>query len=141
MNELSWLLYMANVLPNLGTTLGLLSAPLFLGAAFSIGFCIFGQDDATREFRSGEGHVEIASAEENTKKLRSLFAKPAWIFSLLFLAFVTGAILSPTRETMYAIAASEMGEKVATSPTGQKALRAIDAWLDRQIEGEPPAAE
>lgn len=48
-------------------------------------------------------------------------------------------IFIPNKSTIYAIAASEMGEDAMQSKTGGKALRALNAWLDRQIEGEPEA--
>jgi MFS family permease len=46
------------------------------------------------------------------------------------------AVLIPSQNTIYAIAASEMGETALKTETGGKAMRALNAWLDRQIDGE-----
>lgn len=43
----------------------------------------------------------------------------------------------PSKDTIYAIAASEMGERALASPTGDRAVKALNAWLDRQIAREP----
>lgn len=40
---------------------------------------------------------------------------------------------TPTRETVYAIAASEMGEQALKTPLAGKAEKALEAWLDKQI--------
>lgn len=57
------------------------------------------------------------------------------IVKLVPLLWVVAAIL-PTKDTVYAIAASELGEKVVASQLSDKAKKAIDAWLDKQIKGE-----
>lgn len=45
----------------------------------------------------------------------------------------TLAVVLPSRETIYAIAASQMDEQALKSDIGAKTFRALDAWLDRQI--------
>jgi hypothetical protein len=55
------------------------------------------------------------------------------------IAFVAAGVVTvfvPSNGTLYAIAASEMGEEVLNSETGGKAVEALNAWLDRQI-GKP----
>jgi len=49
-------------------------------------------------------------------------------------SLVVASALIPSRETIYAIAASEVGEDVLQSKTGGKAVQALDAWLDKQIK-------
>ena len=46
-----------------------------------------------------------------------------------------GAIL-PGKNTMYAIAASEMGQKAFESRVGNKALQAVEKWIDLQLQGK-----
>ena len=45
---------------------------------------------------------------------------------------LTAAI--PGKDTMYAIAASEMGEKILKTETAGKVQQALSAWLDAQIK-------
>lgn len=123
MNQLSWLLYLADVAGSSGWAI----CGVFVISALVVAITL-----VAAPLSEGE-----AITEEN---------RPKWLKILK--TFAASAIISfvlmtliPAKETVYAIAASEIGEQVATSPTGQKALRAIDAWLDRQIEGEKPAAE
>jgi hypothetical protein len=57
-------------------------------------------------------------------------------FALACIAASSAAIFIPSRSTVYAIAASELGERALTTQTGNKAVQALNAWLDRQIKGE-----
>ena len=50
------------------------------------------------------------------------------------LAVVLVSCLFPSKDTMYAIAASETGEEVLNSGVGTRATKALEAWLDKQIE-------
>lgn len=45
-------------------------------------------------------------------------------------------VFVPQKNTVYAIAASEVGEEVLKSETADKAMTALNAWLDRQIAGQ-----
>lgn len=40
------------------------------------------------------------------------------------------AVASPSKETIYMIAASEAGETVIKTPTGQRAIEAVNRYLD-----------
>lgn len=53
------------------------------------------------------------------------------------IAILLGAIATilPSKNTVYAIAASELGEQVLVSNTGKKAVAALEAWLDAQVKG------
>lgn len=144
MNTLSWYLYLANVLPNIGTALGILAVPAFIAAASCIGCWLFATGTEVLGGYVGDSRCQrevLRTADQATKDLKRLFVWPARIFSTVFVVFTIGCILSPTRETMYAIAASEVGEDVLNSPTGSKAVRALDAWLDRQIAPTAAAAQ
>lgn len=63
--------------------------------------------------------------------------RPTWlkilrwsVISLAFFGLVKAVI--PTKDTVYAIAASEVGEQVIESPTAKKAVDALNRWLDKQ---------
>jgi hypothetical protein len=52
------------------------------------------------------------------------------------LAFFLSGVIScclPSQTTMYAIAASQMGEQALKTPLAGKAGKALEAWLDKQI--------
>lgn len=48
-----------------------------------------------------------------------------------FLLIVSALI--PSKDTLYAIAASEIGEQAYKSELGQKASKAIEMWIDSQL--------
>lgn len=107
MNQLSWLLYWGNVAENLGDlTVGLVILCGF--GTFTAFFCIL------------EGRMESA------KKFTVLFP-------VLGILFATISAFMPSQTTVYAIAASQMGEQALKSPIASKATQALTAWLDKQI--------
>ena len=115
MNSLSWMIYLAEVSGNLSALteiIAVASIIVFLGWPI--------RNAWLRDFMDGNGVCKAPA-----KKL----VGAAIIAS-------TVSLLTPTSDTVYAIAASEMGEEVIKSPTATKAMKALDAWLDRQIAGE-----
>lgn len=126
MNSLSWMIYFADVVGGALVILGLLmfATAIFAGGATAIGFFkreenrSYGAED--RDFQAGQ-RLFVAGRGK------------LWIPLVLAIAVV----FTPSRETIYAIAASEMGETALNSETGGKAVQALNAWLDRQIAGEP----
>lgn len=105
MNELSWLIYLAEVFGNLGV----LAAIVMIIAGFTTGLCT------------------ILHAVEN---------EAFWVHKPLLLVTAVAALLAtvvPSKNTIYAIAASEMGEKALNTPVVNKATKALEAWLDKQI--------
>ena len=49
------------------------------------------------------------------------------------IALVVVSLAVPSKDTVYAIAASEVGEEIVKSETAGKAVKALNAWLDKQI--------
>lgn len=118
MNELSWLIYAADVAGDANIVCsfifyaGLAALPIYAlvkGAARAFNY----------DFQRDPVTPPIASVS------RALWLPVA-------IAGVIGVIV-PSSGTLYAIAASEMGENVLNSETGGKAVEALNAWLDRQI--------
>lgn len=118
MNTLSWLIYLADVAGDIDSLLAFIS----LAATF---FLILWVCAAFVMFDEG--------SPEDWKVWRRLggFA----LLPIFFGSVILGALV-PAKTTVYAIAASEMGEKALSTETGNKAFKALNAWLDRQIEGE-----
>lgn len=105
MNDLSWMIYAADVADGLSTF------TLFAGF---VAFACF----VTKAIARADG--------ECTSTPVALFGVASAILWLMCAAI-------PAKETVYAIAASEMGEEVAQSETAGKAIKALNAWLDKQI--------
>lgn len=119
MNQLSWLIYWADIAGSAGGWFNIIAFFSLLPLLGGI-FCLMASTD-------------WAMSEEDANGLRK-FAFRALCFSLpTFLVFLLLSILTPAKETVYAIAASEVGEEVINSPTMGKAARALESWLDRQI--------
>lgn len=109
MNNLSWMIYLADALGSLGKLLvvaGAISA-LVGGIAWVVSH-------------------DLSDGSE----VRPRFTK---LVLFGFGACALSAIL-PSKGTIYAIAASEYGEEVLKSETASKAVKALDAWLERQID-------
>lgn len=106
MNTLSWFLYFAGIAQELKVLV------IIIGSIFGI----------------GGGMMLLFSLVEQAKPVFSP-TKPL-IVGLVLLLF--GALL-PSSNTIYAIAVSEMGEKVVMSETGQKALEAVNRWISKQL--------
>lgn len=122
MNELSWLIYAADVAGSVKTVAVVGSIAIGMGCALST----FG----------GLMICSSSWSDEDEKKTgRSLLnAWKKWVIA--FSSLVAIASLTPSQSTIYAIAASEMGERVITSETGGKAVKALNAWLDKQVAGD-----
>lgn len=67
---------------------------------------------------------------------------PQEVTGVLKKAFVLGvvclfvAVATPSKQTLYAIAASELGEEAYKSALGQKAMKALESFIDKQIPKE-----
>jgi hypothetical protein len=108
-NSLSWMIYWAGVCDHMQGVFICISVAGFM-ASFIVG---------------------AAAAENGPKVLRYLkITAPVVVIGALLAAF------TPSKNTLYAIAASEFGEEALKSPEATKARAALNAWLDKQIEPE-----
>jgi hypothetical protein len=87
-----------------------------------------------------EGHWtdHIIAQKKWFIRIPTMFSTSALIVALIY-------PLIPAKETVYAIAASEIAEEVVTDPrvlqTTNKAFAAVDAWLDKQLEDKNAKAQ
>lgn len=122
MNDLSWMLYWADVLPSLSVTVTVLSAVSGLAAIILVPTVfIIGEDDGWSVVKRGVRAIR--------------YPLYAW------LALLAAAQFVPSRDTFYAIAASEMGEEALKSPIASKAGKALENWLDQQLADEKGEAK
>ena len=118
MNTLSWLIYLADVAGDLDGLLYFVSVISVLCVFCWVGVAVvLGEEKPKTEAWKAWGRVGFYAIA------------PIFFLSWIFSAFV------PAKETVYAIAASELGESALKSETASKAFKALNAWLDRQIAG------
>lgn len=125
MNSLSWMIYIADVTDNLDWVFSTLFLVSIIAGIVCIAFGIGMKDE----------HSD--PSPDDWKMWRRAVT---WTVIAFFGATIIGSVI-PSKETIYAIAASEMGERALQTPTAGKAFKALDAWLDRQIAGEPAETE
>lgn len=124
MNSLSWFLYFADVVSRVGD----MSAFIVFGVVALLGFgLVFSPLIAIMLDEIGFAeHIPIRTVVKTVL----IF----WCSALLVYVIV------PAKNTMYAIAASEMGEKLAQNQAVQgiasDATKALQQWIKRQIEPE-----
>lgn len=114
MNNLSWLIWFADVSAKVGGTSALLSVIMLIASVFFISLVFFYHEEKRIEGHYvGEGRDrEYVNTSYQTlypyKYLRKYVAIPI----ILFLLFLTLAVTVPSRDGIYLIAASQIGEQV-----------------------------
>lgn len=128
MNSLSWLLYFAGIAGPLTSALALVAWILVVVLGLSafaggISYALFSETSTydSADVKSSK-LIKKAAVLKWLKGLPKLLAVPCVCFLL------SGLI--PPKETLYLIAASEVGEEVVTSPTMTKAIDALNRLLD-----------
>jgi hypothetical protein len=131
MNSLSWMIYAAELTGSASAFSTFLSCASGVAAgAATFAYVITDSKPIVWSWEdAGQKHQRATTVNAQAKGL----IRPALISML---AFGVAATLLPSKSTVYAIAASEMGEKALSTPTASKAIKALDAWLDRQIAGD-----
>jgi hypothetical protein len=132
MNSVSWFVYLADALANLKSALfGILFFGIPAAIALTVGGIVIRSGDW-----SWVKDTDRKFWEERRKQCASA-AKVAWPV-VAVLVIVNIAI--PSKNTMYAIAASEVGERVLKSEAAQEmasdATKALQQWIKRQIAPE-----
>lgn len=123
MNQLSWLIYWADVAPSLSqavfTTLILLLIA-YLGTTYI--FNLLSND--------AEHPCDLDPKADHYRRINLFLVVP------MIVTLVSTSLIPSNRETYYAIAASEVGEEIVKSETAGKAMQALNNWLDDQMESE-----
>jgi len=140
MNSLSWLLFWADVLPQLASWLCFAAFFAFLGlmVSFILGVTdILG--DASKVERlydhtKGE-YVFAEKTETSTYAMARRFQKIGYFAPLAFLLWGS-SFLVPTKDTFYLIAASETGEQVLKTPEFEKIRKVINNYLDKTVAAD-----
>jgi uncharacterized membrane protein YcgQ (UPF0703/DUF1980 family) len=127
MNQLSWLIYLAGTSGYIGGWLAFFAVVTFILCLFLTLWYFF------------------SATDKNSEHPTPPPPRAAPLMYVLFIFFLVTSTAMPNRETVLAIAASEMGEKLANNAhmvqTTNKAFAALDRWLDSQIAAEEPKKE
>lgn len=135
MNSLSWLIYLADVISGLSVVsvilffvFGLASIVLFIASCVTY-------LDANNEYSIGNEDVR-----ERRMGLHHFWKEHFSTAIKIEVAVLILAIFVPSKNTVYAIAASEMGERVLKSEQVQgvasDATKALQIWIRKQIDTE-----
>lgn len=132
MNQISWLIYLANVLQNVGGVLVFFGIIVFIIAIAYFVYSLSIANQCSQYNQDDKDNIEFLNLARKTRR---------WCPALVTAAFVlwTAAAFCPSQETVLAIAASQVGEQVLKSPTATLAEQALNSWLKKQIT-PPPAA-
>jgi len=135
MNNLSWMIYLAELSGSVSGFLTFLAIASAVVAIASIAGWLSTMGNPYC-WSWDDKDMKIADHKRVHHQLRRIAPRAA----VALLVFGLTSTFLPSKGTVYAIAASEMGEQLLDTPTAGKAVKALDAWLDRQIAGDTPPA-
>ena len=131
MNSLSLLIYFAEVIPRLSHTVWVVSVLSFIGF---LGYATFGS--------MFNENIYYANSHEEKERKASWFREKKYLPPTWFVVAILGAWIlvsfSPSKQTIYLIAASEASEAVVTSDVGKQMLADIQEILQHQLNQFKP---
>lgn len=130
MNQVSWLIYVADVSGNMNLFFAWIGAACIIGgAAFFIAACGF----LTEVNRWSDGEQLAAALKLFRGQRRASIVCACSAFFFFFCASLT-----PSSNTVLAIAASQFGEQMLHTKTINLAEQALNSWLQKQISTVTP---
>lgn len=130
MNSLSWLIYLASLS---GSASSLFSFMAFMGAVA----CIVGAILSVLWTDGGYGGERRLKGYEDMRERGKVMSRTGLI---MLVGFGSVATVLPGKDTIYAIAASEIGERIITDETvkglAADSTKALQGWIRKQIEPE-----
>ncbi len=133
MNSLSWLIYAGDLLEKAATFIAVIGIGSIVGAGVMMAWCFMSADFRKIDLRYPLGEDTKVISEDIAGKYR--LAKVAGIAGVC-IALLAGSIsvVIPSKSTVYMIAASEMGEKVVTTPEAKEMLGDLREVIAKQIK-------
>lgn len=133
MNFVSWLIYIAEVLPNVSDMLfGLFLTALIISGIVAFTCIVVYQDIKSREDRDYYSDRQKLTLKEGAKNTLKLLKKVI-NFAVLSFIVVLVSLLIPSSTTIYMIAASEMGEEVIKTPEVSETFSKLNEILQFKI--------
>jgi hypothetical protein len=134
MNNLSWFLYLADILPTLFTPFVVLA--VFIALIWGVMFLYFRGESTKHSWKNwmygGEGGTKTYAEEYDKRSVRAL--KMFWTFVAVFAVTLFIQLLIPSRQTIYLIAGSEVGEMVVKTPEAKEIFNDIRTVIKQQIK-------
>lgn len=120
MNLLTIFLYLADIFGNLQGVLIMFA--LIGGAVIAIAVVM--------------GAINASESRGEEREVHKAFAKKAatWSWAVLVLAILSAII--PSKDTMYLMAGSEVGEMVVTSDAAKEVVNKVSLAIDKMLEGK-----
>lgn len=138
MNNLSWLLYWADVAPQIATFICAVSFLLTIASALALFFNLIGGEETRTGWEEyfnaeqiKEERVKFYKYTDEARVCRKLWF--ARITTPLFILLWASSFLVPSKDTIYLIAASQTGEQVLKTPEVAKIRLVINKYLDKEI--------
>lgn len=119
MNELSWLLYLVELSHRVAVLFTIIGVTL-ITVTIILSIMSFTFED-------------FNNSPEQDQAVRLRCRRSAIGFGITCCTLFFLATILPSQNTVYAIAAFEMGERVLDSKTGSLATQALNSWLQKQI--------
>lgn len=121
MNSVSWFIYIAQVANSLGVMFCVLGVLLIIAV---MGRFIFPYAQNAMELNDpgDRGYVQPTAIHRG--------------YMMLAICFLLVGNLMPEKNTMYAIAASQVGEQIVKTEIASDATKALHQWIKKQIEPE-----
>ena len=127
MNNLSYILYFAEALPMVASNIQLvLILAVFAYLAYATIFMILKADGT-------DSYARIYDKEKYKKWSDSYPVFSWWAAAVVIFLFLLTSLV-PSKETIYLIAASEVGEVAVKSDVGKELLQDLSEILDHQLE-------
>lgn len=128
MNQLSLLMYWGGVAGNFG------GLSIFLGIVFVVVAVI---TYIIHMLMINDLAFSLRYTNDNSAEIKAIWEKEKprlpYVWLVLGVLLWVLSAFCPDKDTMYAIAASQMGEKALQSPLAGKTEKALESWLDRQL--------
>lgn len=127
MNTVSFIIYLTHVLPTLGAIFGTAAVVLGIVSVGAIIVWLIAKEEAS-SYRATEDDKRFPATVLGVVK----FAVSGFIISAIL------AVIFPNTQTMYMIAASELGEEVIVSPEAKQLYQDLRDVLAsyKKVEGE-----
>lgn len=119
MNSLSWLIYIASIVEKITSFIGGISFVLFFALGTGVLISLL---------------VRVCEENERDRQAAAKVFKTSliWLCLPFFLSIVF--VLIPSQNTVYMIAASEMGETVITNPQSQEIFNDLKDIINLQLD-------
>lgn len=134
MNSLSWLIYAAEVLGRVSISFFFIALVAAIATAVLVFIGLMSRSDAQGEATGRYGEKYAAIGVERLAFWDAFLSKWPKRSGAVAVVFGAVSIVAPSSSTIYMIAASEMGEKVVTTPEAKEMLGDLREVIAKQIK-------